>query len=143
MTTERYFLLPEAADMAPFIRRLLVDIRTSRARLSLSDRLLERVDLAPSRRATEEAELRDCRRRLGESVAEAARLGVVITPGIRCEALFPFRHRWTGPHGDGAIRDAYFVFNDAEPSVYRWYFAGWPSDRREVWPHWWHATRVS
>jgi hypothetical protein len=63
----------------------------------------------------------------------------LITPGVRCEALFPFLHKWTGGRGDGRIRKAYFVYSDEQETIARWFFAGWPHDRRQVWPHWWNS----
>jgi hypothetical protein len=78
---------------------------------------------------------------LADALREASELGVEITPGVRCEALFSFDHQWIGPEGDNKIRPAYFVFNDAQATIEEWFFSGWPSDRRKVNPKWWHQFR--
>lgn len=137
----RYFILAEAAKLVPLVRTILVQVRATRSRLSRLARLLDRVDWTDA----QELELRQQRSEsletLQECLAEASRLGVEITPGIRCEALFPFEHRWTGPFGDYRIRPAYFVYNDSQPSISQWFFSGWPKDRREIAEHWWSVTR--
>jgi hypothetical protein len=74
-------------------------------------------------------------------LSEAAYLGVEITPGVRCEALFPFEHQWVGPQGDNKIRPAYFVYNDVQDTIHEWFFSGWPNDRRHVNAAWWRQFR--
>lgn len=139
----RYFILAEAAKLVPLVRRILHDIREARAQLSKLDRMLERVDWTDEEEISLRQRRSDVVERLQECLAEASQLGVEITPGIRCVALFPFEHRWIGPKGDGRIRPAYFVFDDAHPTITQWYFSGWPNDRRKVNEKWWKVRRPS
>jgi hypothetical protein len=133
------FILTEAAQRLPLVRRILRDVREARSRLSRIDRTLAGVGEASRRRIEIDREY--FRQRLADALREASELGVEITPGIRCEALFAFDHQWVGPEGDNKIRPAYFVFNDAQSTIEQWFFSGWPSDRRKVNPKWWHQFR--
>ncbi|MGL5095794.1 MAG: hypothetical protein ACRDD1_09410 [Planctomycetia bacterium] len=143
MKTGRTFILTEAAAQVPLVRRILMDVRAERARLSFADRRLERSDL-PAREQWRWAGLQsDARKALAELLEEARSLGALVTPGVRCEAWFPFLHRWTGPKGDGRLRPAYFVYNDSQPTICEWFFDGWPDDRRPVAPAWWGIQRRS
>jgi hypothetical protein len=141
MKPRRYFLLTEAAAMLPLVRQILVDVREARARAAHLQHELARTDLGEADRAALAEQQRHWRDQLRGCLDEADRLGVEITAGIRCHALFPFEHQWIGPHGDGKIRSAFFLYNDAQPSITHWYFAGWPHDLRKVWPHWWKQHR--
>jgi hypothetical protein len=135
------FILTEAAAMVPLVRRILRDIRASRARLSRIQRRLAQGRLTKAERDPLARESQDLRRNLAACLAEAESLGVEITPGVRCEALFPFEHQWIGPRGDGKLRPAYFVYSDAEPTIRKWFFSGWPRDRRVCSSHWWQTYR--
>lgn len=126
----RLFILTEAAATLPLVRRILVDVREARARLCRLKRGRPNGD-----------ERRDLSARLVELLAEAGRIGVEITPGVRCEALFPFEHQWIGPKGDGQLRLACFVYSDAEPTIRRWAFAGWLSEPRPCPAEWWRHFR--
>lgn len=143
MTTKKYFILTEAAAMVPLIRPILADVRETRARLTHRQRERSRAALTERQRADLDDEIVEMTRRLDTYVHEALSLGVEITPGVRCEALFPFEHQWTGPNGDGKIRAAYFVFSDGQETITQWFFRGWPDDRRDIWPHWWTQYRNS
>jgi hypothetical protein len=133
------FILTEAAERLPLVRRILRDVREARSRLSRIDRML--TGLGEEARRRMEFERETYRRTLAEALRESSELGVEITPGIRCEALFAFDHQWIGPEGDNKIRPAYFVYNDAQSTIEQWFFSGWPSDRRKVNPKWWHQFR--
>lgn len=135
MKTAKSFLLTEAAAMVPLVRRILRDVRSLRSELARRQAGPSGALTAQRRRALE-SELAFC-------LEESARLGVEITPGVRCEALFPFEHRWIGAGGDGKLRPAYFVYNDANETIREWFFAGWPSERREPAPEWWTVYRPS
>ena len=137
----RYFILTEAARLVPLVRGILVEIREARSRLSRLGRLLDRVDWTPD----EELSLRQQREaaleQLQNCLGEASRLGVEITSGVRCEALFPFEHRWVGQFGDQQVRQAYFIYDDSKSALSQWFFSGWPRDRRPISKHWWTVTR--
>lgn len=141
MKAERYYILTEAGEMIPMARRLLVEIREARARISRLRRHRERSDITPAERAQILRGWRHWSRKLANCLDEAFGLGIVITPGIRCEAHFPFEHQWIGPAGDGKIRPAYFIYSDANGTIEEWYFDGWPDDRRPVNPAWWTMFR--
>jgi hypothetical protein len=141
MKAQRYFILTEAAAMLPLVRRILIDIREARARIAHLRKLRGRAELTNAERATINRQWRHWGRKLANCQDEAITLGVEITSGIRCEALFPFEHQWIGPAGDGKIRTAYFVYSDAQTTIEEWYFDGWPSDRRPIWPSWWETYR--
>ena len=138
ITRHRNFILTEAAQMLPLVRRILRDVRAARSRLSRIDRLL-RQDATNRQRLREDRGF--WRGELAAYLTEAAMLGVEITAGVRCEALFPFEHQWVGPQGDNKLRPAYFVYSDAEPTLKEWFFSGWPNDRRKINPKWWHQYR--
>lgn len=140
MATRRgTFILTEAARTLPLVRRILRDIRESRSRLCRFDRLANQLDEESF--AVYANERTRWRAKLAECLRESAELGIAITAGVRCEALFPFDHQWIGPQGDNKIRPAYFVFNDANGTIEEWFFSGWPNDRRKVNPKWWHQFR--
>lgn len=143
MQLERHFILTEAAAMVPLVRRILVDVREARARIARLRRERQDAELTKPDLARWRRRWRHWGRRLANCVDEACSLGVRITPGIRCEALFPFEHQWIGPAGDGKIRPAFFVYNDANPTIEEWIFAGWPNDRRTVCADWWKVNRPS
>lgn len=138
MDRQKYFILTEAAATVPLVRRILVDVRRLRAERS---RLERSIRLEEGKGADHEERLVHVRRELAACLAEARTLGVEITSGVRCEALFPFEHQWVGPSGDGRIRLAYFVYNDALPTIRHWFFAGWPNDRRCCAEIWWSQFR--
>lgn len=138
-TARGAFILTEAAQMIPLIRRILRDVREARSRLCQIHRAL--APLVEADRPDLVEERRRWRRRLADCLAEAGCLGIEITPGVRCEALIPFEHQWIGPQGDGKIRPAYFVYNDAQNTITQWFFSGWPNDRRKVNPRWWGQFR--
>lgn len=133
--TRGSFILTEAAQTLPLVRRILRDIREARSRLCRLDRSR---NVSSAERA---AERRRWREQLAACLAEAVYLGIEITPGVRCEALFPFEHQWIGPQGDNKIRPAYFVYNDSQETICQWFFSGWPNDRRQVNPAWWRQFR--
>lgn len=133
--TRGSFILTEAAQTLPLVRRILRDIREARSRLC-------RLERSQRASASETAgERRRWRELLANCLSEAAYLGVEITPGVRCEALFPFEHQWVGPQGDNKIRPAYFVYDDAQATIHQWFFSGWPKDRRHVNSTWWRQFR--
>jgi hypothetical protein len=140
--TRRYFILTEAAAMAPLVRQMLIEIREARSRILHLHRELQRCSTDAGATARLGIECRFWHDKLDDVLRECDQLGIEISPGVRCEALFPFEHQWTGPRGDGRIRRAYFVFNDAQATITEWFFAGWPNDRRKVWPHWWTQFRT-
>lgn len=146
-TTRGTFILTEAAQMLPLVRRILHDLREARSRLCQINRRLRQTALSEDRDAIDPerealvAERRLWREKLADCLAEAGFLGIEITSGVRCEALFPFEHQWIGPNGDGKLRPAYFVYNDAQNSITEWFFSGWPNDRRKVNPRWWRQFR--
>src|SRR5690606_2218030 len=113
MPQPRYFILTEAVRLIPLVRRILVEVREARAKLSRTNRLLQRVDWTKEEELSLHQQRESALEQLQECLAEAQQLGVEITPGVRCEALFPFEHRWIGPYGDQKIRPAYFVYDDA------------------------------
>jgi hypothetical protein len=133
------FILTEAAQTLPLVRRILRDVREARSRLCRLNRV--GVGTTEIARKAHQEERQRYRQQLSACLEEAAGLGVEITPGVRCEALFAFNHQWVGPDGDFKIRPAYFVFGDACDTISEWYFSGWPSDRRRVNPKWWHQYR--
>ncbi|MFO0944908.1 MAG: hypothetical protein U1D30_03010 [Planctomycetota bacterium] len=141
MKAERYFILTEAAEMIPVAQRLLVEVREARSRISLLRRQRERADLSAAERSQLVRGWRHWSRKLANCLDEAFGLGILITPGIRCEAHFPFEHQWVGPAGDGKLRPAFFVYSDANGTIEDWYFDGWPNDRRAVNPAWWTMFR--
>lgn len=141
MKTQRYFILTEAAAMLPLVRQILIDVREARSRIARLRRERDRAELNNSERAMLNRQWRHWGRKLANCQDEAITLGVEITPGIRCEALFPFEHQWIGPAGDGKIRPAYFVYSDAHSTIREWFFDGWPNDRRPIWPSWWETYR--
>lgn len=143
MHGRRNFILTEAAAMIPLVRQLLVEVREGRARLAHLERQTHHGTPTDTNSSRREREQKICRDQLADALTELSRLGVEVSPGVRCEALFPFEHQWTGPKGDGKIRPAFFVFNDAQSTIDEWYFAGWPGDRRKVWPHWWQQFRAA
>ena len=141
MRNNRLFILTEAAAMAPLLRKILVDLREARCRLSNLRRKLMRADLSKQGRIQAGRDEEAWRGKLLDCLAEADRLGVRITAGVRCEAHFPFEHKWIGPSGDDKIRPALFVYDDTQPTISEWIFDGWPKDRRKIWPSWWHIYR--
>lgn len=136
----RKFILTEAAAMVPLVRRILADVRECRCQIHALRRQLKKVEGTPAAGLITD-ELSAVEDRLRDALGEAESLGIVITDGIRCEALFPFDHKWVGPAGDNKIRRAYFVYSDAQPGITQWFFDGWPHDRRELWPGWWDIYR--
>ena len=143
MKSQRCFVLTEAAAMLPLIRRILTEVRSARSALSSTRRRLARFDLTKRERARLTQKEQAAQKTLTECLAEADKLGVLITPGVRCEALFPFEHQWIGPGADGKLRPAFFVYSDAKATITEWYFDGWPSDRRQVSSQWWQQFRRS
>lgn len=141
MDSERRFILTEAVAMLPLVRRILTDVRESRCRLCRLRRQLERADHPGSEQVRMKDLARHWQVRLDDCLSEAGVLGIRITPGVRCEAHFPFDHQWIGPASDGKIRPACFVYRDAEPTIGEWIFDGWPSGRRRIWPDWWRVYR--
>lgn len=141
MPQPRYFILTEAVRLIPLVRRILVEVREARAKLSRTNRLLQRVDWTKEEELSLHQQRESALEQLQECLAEAQQLGVEITPGVRCEALFPFEHRWIGPYGDQKIRPAYFVYDDARSTITEWYFSGWPRDRRRIADVWWTVVR--
>lgn len=135
------FILTEAAATLPLVRQILIDIREARARLSRLDRQIQNKQTRSAARLRLRNQKSQWRARLDDCLGEARRLGIEVTPGIRCEAHFPFDHQWTGPAGDGKIRPAFFVYNDAQATIDEWFFAGWPGDRRKICPKWWKLYR--
>ena len=123
--TRRTFVLREAVAMIPLAVRIVADVREARCRLS---RLRRRA-----------GDGRFWQGQLDTAVGEADDLGVRITGGVRCELLFPFDHRWVGPGADGRVRPAWFVLDEPDRRIDRWFFDGWPEDRRVV-PADWQAT---
>lgn len=138
-TKKETFILTEAAEMLPLVRRILRDIRQARSQISRCRRRPASVGTGAIHTVVDER--RRWQDRLDLCLAEAAQLGIEITPGVRCEALFPFHHQWVGEEGDQKIRPAYFVYSDAEPTIRSWFFSGWPHDRRAVNARWWHQFR--
>ena len=128
--------------MLPLVRRILSDVRTARCRQHYLERRLAGPGLTRSERGRFEDERADVRRRVDELLSESDHIGVEVTPGVRCEALFPFEHQWIGPQGDGKIRAAFFVYSDEHPTITDWFFKGWPDDRRKIWPQWWSMYRA-
>lgn len=124
--------------MLTLVRQILRDVRETRSRINRLDRLC-----AVNKPARPEwlAERALCREQLRACLVEAESLGIEITPGVRCEALFPFQHQWVGPQGDNKLRPAYFVYSDAQTTITEWFFSGWPNDRRKVNPRWWRQFR--
>ena len=127
--------------MLPLVRRILQDIREARSRLCRLDR--EAMGLDDESLAGMNNQRTAWRAQLAECLRESAELGIAITAGVRCEALFPFDHQWIGPQGDNKIRPAYFVYNDANGAIEEWFFSGWPNDRRKVNPKWLHQFRTA
>ncbi|QDU61550.1 hypothetical protein Pan216_24110 [Planctomycetes bacterium Pan216] len=142
MIKRRTFTLSDATAMLPLISRVVKDIRGERSRLAKLARRLERADLSRADRELLQSERRRSRRLLTDHLAEANGLGVEITNGVRCEALFPFEHKWTGSHGDQRLRDAYFVYQDAQGTIREWYFSGWPNQRHLVPQRWQQVPRT-
>ena len=141
MKAKSFLILTEAAAMVPLVRRILVDVREARSRLCAIEHRCRRVEWTACERTELKRRGLYWRDRLSGCLAEAEQLGVAITPGVRCEALFPFEHQWIGARGDGKVRQAYFIYNDALPTIRYWYFSGWPKDRRRIAPHWWNHYR--
>jgi hypothetical protein len=135
------FILTEAAATLPLVRVILRDIRDWRCRLSKVRRDALGRGADAERLMAGSALFRQLERKVADCLSEAERLGVRISDGVRCEALFPFEHRWVGPKGDGKLRLAWFAYNDASDTIDEWYFDGWPNDRRTVNPTWWHQFR--
>lgn len=140
--TQRCFILTEAAATLPLVRQILVDVREARARLSRLQRQLDAGLLDEAGRLAVVAEMKAWQCRLDSYQNEWEQLGIEVTPGVRCEAWFPFEHRWTGPGSDGKIRPARFVYCDSQPTIVEWFFNGWPNDRRQICPDWWHEYRA-
>lgn len=140
MTGKRYFLLTDALAMLPLVRPILIDVRQARASLASIARRLDRADAADplellQKQAAQAKLLREC-------LDEAKRLGIRISDGVRCEAYFPFEHKWTGPKGDGRVRPACFVYSDAGDGIHEWFFEGWPNDRKSIPRTWRRLFRV-
>ncbi len=141
MPALRTFVLTEAVQMIPLVQSILREVREVRSRMSKIERLLDAGEMIDARGNSLKRNLDTMRRRLALCLIEAREFGFLITDGVRCEALFPFEHRWVGPQGDGKLRPAYFVYNDAQDSISQWFFRGWPNDRRAVNPVWWTQFR--
>lgn len=137
MSSPKKFILTEAAAMVPLVRRILVDVRSCRAEISR----LFRVVRNDASNSDARNRLRQRREQLGACLREAKDLGVEISPGIRCEAFFPFDHQWIGRMGDRKLRPAYFLFSDAQPTITQWCFHGWPDHRMQVCEDWWKIRR--
>lgn len=125
--------------MLPLVRRILVDLRRERSRLSRMSRSNQ--PSANSRDRVTPSDFAATLKRIVELVGEIESLGLEVTPGVRCVALFPFLHRWAKPGGDGKIRQAFFVYSDANETIHEWFFDGWPRDRRRCSSAWWQQYR--
>lgn len=136
----RYFILNEAVDRLPLVRRILPDLNRCRQAVAKFQRLDERVDLTWSERAYVRMQLANWSLRAEDCQSELDELGVVVSPD-GSEAWFPFEHRWIGRDADGRIRTAFFVFKPSSPTISEWIFDGWPRDRRPIPDPWWNIRR--
>lgn len=142
MTRKKKFILTEAAATIPLVKRILVDIRVARARLNSIHRLQRTKKLNTAKRHELITESRNLRTTLRQLLDEAAALGVEVSEGVRCEALFAFEHQWIGPAGDHKIRPAYFAYSDALDTIREWFFADWPEHRHPPAATWWNQFRT-
>lgn len=127
--------------MTPLVRQILRDVRETRCRLNAIARSQKQRGLTPKRRHDLQHQVRVNRGVLRQALDEATELGIEITDGVRCEALFPFEHRWIGVAGDGRIRSAYFVYSDGSDTIREWCFASWPDFRHPPAAIWWNQFR--